>query len=376
MSNSLFSDFAPISEKNWLARIEKDLKGRALADLQWHLNEDLTLNPFAHADSLPDAYAPLAAHVGNAWEIGEDINVSFDAEGLKKANQQTLNALMGGANAPRFHLPTYPNSEQLAILLEGVELGYISVHFAPKNRTENPQIFLQTLTNFATNQGLAAANLRGSVAFNPLQQDTETVVTLIRWAAANSPQVKVIAIDGTTFFETSKKVVNELNNTLQLANQVFEQLTEGGLTANEVAKTAVVELQIGISYFVEIAKFRAFKLLWGNLLAAYGATPMLPNLYAVATTDTQGEDEHTNKIKATTQAMSAVIVGVQRLTLAPSDAFKTAESADFSRRVARNIQHLLQMESYLDKVADPSAGSYYIENLTNVFARKAWLSED
>ena len=280
---------------------------------------------------------------------------------------------MGGTNAPRFSVPTYPTSEQLTTLLEGVELGYISVHFAPENRAENPQLFLQTLANFATAQGLVAADLRGSVAFNPLQQDAEMVTALVRWAAIHTPHIKVISIDGTTFFDTSKEVVKELNNTLQVANQIFEQLTEGGISADDIAKTTVVSLQVGISYFVEIAKLRAFKLLWGNLLAAYGAVPTLPHLDVVASADTQGEDEHTNKIKATTQAMSSVIAGVQRLTIAPSDASKKAESADFSRRVARNVQHLLQMESYLDKVADPSAGSYYIETLTNTFAEKAWL---
>lgn len=373
MSNLLFSDFAPVSESAWRSRIEKDLKGRALSALQWHLNEDLALNPFAHADSIPDSYAPLVGDAANTWEIGEDITVNFDEEGLKKANQQTLTALMGGANAPRFMMPSYPTHEQLVVLLEGVSLGYISLHFAPQNRAENPHPFLQVLADFATAQGLAAADLRGSVAFNPLQQEAQAVVALVRWAATHLPNMKVILIDGTTFFDTSKEVVKELNNTLQLANQIFEQLTEGGLTADEVAKTTTIQLQIGISYFVEIAKLRAFKLLWGNLLAAYGATPMFPNLEVVASADTQGEDEHTNKIKATTQAMSAVIAGVQRLTLAPSDSFKKEESADFSRRVARNVQHLLQLESYLDKVVDPSAGSYYIETLTNVFAEKAWL---
>lgn len=374
MSNFLFADFTPVNESNWLARIEKDLKGRALTDLQWHLNENLILNPFAHADSLPDTHAPLTTAAANTWEIGEDINVLFDTEGLKQANRLTLNALMGGANAPRFNVPTYPTAEQLATLLEGVELAYISVHFAPENRAENPHQFLQRLADFATMQGLAAADLRGSVAFNPLQQDVEKVKEVVRWAAVHLPQLKVIVINGITFFDGSKEVVKELNHTLQLVNQVFEYLTEGGLSADEVAKTTTVALQVGVSYFIEIAKFRAFKLLWGNLLAAYGVLPTFPNLDVVVSTATQGEDEHTNKIKATTQAMSAVIAGVQRLTLMPSDMVKNAQSSDFSRRVARNVQHLLQMESYFDKVADPSAGSYYIETLTNTFAEKAWLS--
>ena len=80
---------------------------------------------------------------------------------------------------------------------------------------------------------------------------------------------------------------------------------------------------------------------------------------------------HTNKIRATTQAMSAVLGSVDMLTIAPSDALN-AESSDFSRRIARNVQHLLQMESYLDKVADPAAGSFYIEKLTNQIAEAVW----
>jgi methylmalonyl-CoA mutase len=281
---------------------------------------------------------------------------------------------MGGTNAPQFVLPAYPNATQLAILLEGVELNYISVHFAELTHAQNPQAFLETLMQLAQTQGIDPATLRGSVAFNPLQQDAISVIALMRWATTFLPQFKVFMVDGTPFFKGSKQVVQELNNVLLLANQIFEQLTEGGATVQEIAATTTVKLQIGISYFVEIAKLRAFKLLWGNLMAAYGANPIFPHLDVAATTDTQGTDEHTNKIKVTTQAMSAIIAGVQRLTLFPSDSFKETDSANFSRRVARNVQHLLQLESYLDKVADPSAGSYYIESLTNIFAEKAWLN--
>ena len=144
----------------------------------------------------------------------------------------------------------------------------------------------------------------------------------------------------------------------QLFCQFFDIITARGRVCHTV--------QIGSSYFVEIAKLRAFKLLWGNVLTAYNAVPTLPRLFATTSPLKANDDVNIHKIQATTQAMSAVMAGIETLTVAPS------EPNDFGRRIARNVQHLLSLESYLDRVADPAAGSYYIEKLTEQLAEAAW----
>jgi methylmalonyl-CoA mutase len=106
--------------------------------------------------------------------------------------------------------------------------------------------------------------------------------------------------------------------------------------------------------------------LWGNVLKAYDVTPSVPSIHARVSKDSFVEDAHKNKIRVTTQAMSAVLAGVESLTIDPT------EDSDFGKRISRNVQHLLQLESYLDRVADPAAGSYYIEQLTNQIAEAVW----
>ena len=189
----------------------------------------------------------------------------------------------------------------------------------------------------------------------------------------------MLSIDGGQFFKGSENVVEELTQTLLAANDYINLLKNNDLNIENINDFIKFNFNIGISYFIEIAKLRAFKLLWANVLDAQGfnnpsnsgSKNLAPTIHAYISPETQVEDVHTNKIRATTQAMSAVLGGVNMLTIAPSDAL-SAESSDFSRRIARNVQHLLQMESYLDKVADPAAGSFYIEKLTNQIAEAVW----
>ena len=130
-------------------------------------------------------------------------------------------------------------------------------------------------------------------------------------------------------------------------------------------------IAIGKSYFVEIAKIRALKILWANVLKAYGWEATSPSIEAHLSPSCQSDNPYQNMIAATTQAMSAVLGGVDRLTILPANA-ATEKADDFTRRIARNVQHLLKMEAYFDRVIDPAAGSYYIEQLTEQLAKQAW----
>ena len=134
-------------------------------------------------------------------------------------------------------------------------------------------------------------------------------------------------------------------------------------------------MYIGKSYFVEIAKLRAFKILWANFLKAWGAEPVYPVQDVRFFPGDYTGDLYTNMIRATTMAMSAVLGGANRLTVLPYDAGREAEAVyprAFARRVARNVQHLLQLESGFAELADPAAGSYYLEKLTAQLASSAW----
>ena len=386
-NQNLFSEFAPVSKADWLARVEKDLssvgmplaKGRPISELTWELSP-LSIDPFAHADDFAELPESLAHTPSNAWEIGENIEV-FNTD-FKTANKQALTALMGGVNAINLIIDEYSAENQLLTLIENIELDFISIHFTEKTNGVNPLNFLKTLYSIAINQGKNLQTLRGSASYNSLteqQKDGQKAGELIQWVSQNLPQFKVLSIDGGQFFKGSENVVEELTQTLLAANDYINLLKNNDLNIENINDFIKFNFNIGISYFIEIAKLRAFKLLWANVLDAHGfnnpsnsgSKNLAPTIHAYISPETQVEDVHTNKIRATTQAMSAVLGGVNMLTIAPSDAL-SAESSDFSRRIARNVQHLLQMESYLDKVADPAAGSFYIEKLTNQIAEAVW----
>jgi methylmalonyl-CoA mutase len=132
------------------------------------------------------------------------------------------------------------------------------------------------------------------------------------------------------------------------------------------------KIKIGRSYFLEIAKIRALKILWANLQKAWNLS--IQPAYIQAELDPQSQDDNPNKnmIRAATQAMSAVIGGADTLFVLPADEQKDPVGTAFSRRMARNVQHLLKLESHLDKVEDPAAGSYYIQQLTDQLCDLVW----
>ncbi len=362
-NQNLFAEFPPVTKAEWFAKIEKDLKSRPLSDLNWTQIPPLSLNPFVHAEDFIEQPEPILDNrSANTWAISEDIEVTDFAA----ANKQTLAALMAGVNAPRFVFDTYPTENQLAKLLENVELDYISTHFQAKTDNRSPLSFLKSFKNIA---GEKAAELKGAVHYDPFANggsDVTEATALINWAAENLSNFVVITVNSERFNQNTEGVVSELSNALAAGESYIKQLTNNGLAIDKIQNRIAFRFQIGSSYFVEIAKLRAFKLLWGNVLSAYHALPTTPCLFAFTSPIKRHEDVNIHKIQATTEAMSAVIGGIETLTVAPS------EASDFGRRIARNVQHLLSMESYLDRVADPSAGSYYIEKLTEQLAEAAW----
>jgi methylmalonyl-CoA mutase len=150
-------------------------------------------------------------------------------------------------------------------------------------------------------------------------------------------------------------------------------MQERGVAPAEVNRRLQFSMAVSTSYFVEIAKLRAIRLLWSNVLAAYGVEQAAPTtIVAHLAPETQVNDPNTNRIKAATQAMSAVIGGADRFYVLPADIDHKEPSSSSSYRLARNLQHILKMESFFDQVVDPAAGSYYIEKLTDALAESAW----
>ncbi|AEE49244.1 methylmalonyl-CoA mutase family protein [Haliscomenobacter hydrossis] len=360
----LHVDFPDTRYEDWIAQLEKDLKGKPWTDLQWQLGEDIVVDPFYHPDNyFPQRYALTGQRSNNHWEIGEYIAVGDP----KIANPELLEALDGGAEALELSFTKAPSAEELSILLQGVQLEYISLHIVENYAEKNPLHILNALRAFAVEAGFDPSKVRGTIDGTTAGLLAET----IPWARHELPAFKTCLINGRSFY-AEENSPHELATLLQLGQQIISQLEDAGIAPTEAAPAIQFSVAIGTSYFLEIAKLRALRLLWQNVLKAYGIPTTALEIAAHFAPASQDEYPNTNLIRAATQAMSAVIGGANLLYVLPSNASLHESPTPFTRRIARNVQHLLRLESHLDKVIDPAAGSYYIEKLTEELAQKAW----
>jgi methylmalonyl-CoA mutase len=360
-------DFPETSYAEWIQQLEKDLKGKPWSDLQWQLGEGILVDPFYHSDNFSPQRPPLVDQRNtNTWEIGEYI----DGSNPTLANRVILDALEGGAEAIEISLTQPLDSKDLAILLQGVQLEFIAIHFVEAYAQKQALEVLQLLKHFVLEQGFDPAKISGSVALDLTQH--ESTVKLIRWVNQELPQFKVCCINGRDFQQGAASTASELAAIIQAGANLLDQLQEHGAKLDEIANQFQFSVAIGTSYFVEIAKLRALRILWHNVLNAFGVERSTVEISVHFSLLTPDHNPNTNLIRATTQAMSAVIGGANRLHVLPSDTAQSETSTPFAVRIARNVQHLLRLESYLDKVIDPAAGSYYIEKLTEELAQKAW----
>ncbi len=379
-NNDLFSEFPPVSKTDWLRQIAKDLKDKPLEDFNWQLPKGLVVSPFVHADDFETPLTPLSDKP-NTWEICEDIVVS-DPVG---ANRQALEALEGGAEGLCFWLEKPLEAADFGQLLDGIHLDFIGLHFAGKAIFENPGMVLGHLENLARQQGLSSTQLRGSLAYDPVPVskivDWRYLADLLEYAREKFPQFKIIQVcnpERCSGADSAHEAISpEQRSGIQLrnANIYLQKLSERGIPVQDIANAMQFSVLVGKSYFLEIARLRTLKLLWFNVLKAWNAPLQSPTIVAHFQPEAYSTDLYTNMIRATTMAMSAVQGGSSRLTVLPYDAGRETQSAypqAFSRRIARNVQHLMKMESALDEVADPAAGSYYIETLTRQLAERAW----
>jgi methylmalonyl-CoA mutase len=193
--------------------------------------------------------------------------------------------------------------------------------------------------------------------------------------AAGLPRFRTLAVSGYIFHNAGSTIVQELAFALSMGNEYLSKLTGLGMSIDDVAKRMKFTFAISSNYFMEIAKFRAARMLWANIVNAYGAQTNCARKMRVCAITSQWNqtiyDPYVNMLRGTTEAMSAALAGVDSLEVTPFDmAFQ--KPAEFSDRIARNVQSLLKEESYFDRVVDPAAGSYYIENLTASIAQEAW----
>ncbi len=367
-----FSEFPSVSKEAWLQQVAKDLKGKSLEDFDWQAAPGLVVTPFVHADDFTQPFVPLQT-APMQWEICEKV----DATNPEAVNKQILEALEFGAEGLELQLPIAAELAQMRQILGGVYLDYVGLHFTGPGVVQNPGAVLANLQRLAIENQLSTNQLRGSLAYDPVNQanivDWRYLVDLIDFAKSSFPDFRLVMIAAKE--DSPEDAVEELAQLLQQGNFYLQKLHERGVSAVDAARTLQFSISIGKSYFLEIAKIRAFKILWLNVLQGWAAPLEYPKIAAQFSPTAYTNDLYNNMVRATTMAMSAVLGGADRLKVLPYDAGREAQatySQSFSRRIARNVQHLLKMESAFEEIPDPAAGSYYVEKLTEQLGNLAW----
>ncbi|CAA6820176.1 MAG: Methylmalonyl-CoA mutase (EC [uncultured Aureispira sp.] len=356
-TQNLFQEFDAVTTKDWVDAIEKFLKGKPVDSLNWEIEEGLIMSPLHRKETTTSQYIGSPNLSGNNnWSICEAFIIN-KAEDCTKTNAQILEALSKGSNALILNFNYFPKVVDLEILLQNVLLDLVQIHFQGTALATNPKAFLQTIAQLSNVQTLNGSCDLGNITASALVDHFDFCLT-------NLPTFRCLNISIADSLTTS------LSAAIFKASQWIDVLTEQGRSIEQITNFLRFEFNVGEHYFVELAAIRAFKRLWFALLEAYNVPSVVLPFFHATTLSDQHENQYWNMITATTQAMAAAIGGVDCIYIRPCNTLNQADS--FTRRIARNVQHVLQSESYLNRVIDPASGAYYIENLTLALSKKAW----
>ena len=394
MAEKLFTEFPPVSTEKWEEVILKDLKGADYEKkLVWRTQEGFNVRPYYRAEDLKNLKY-LACEPGNfpfvrgtknqnEWYIHQ--GVCCCDNDFAKANSEAKVLLKKGVESLGFYVDDtkVQTVENFSQLLDGIDLGKVPVSFCGccLKTAESLKNFIKYADSLKVNKD----NVRVSFDYNTLMVLTTkghfcedkafNILADCVKAVADYKNMRVICVDAFTFNSCGANSTQELAFALAQGSEYLSRLTELGVSVKEIAKRITFSFAVGSVYFMEIAKFRAARLLWANIVDDYGTdSNCAKKMYIHATTSEWNQtvyDAYVNMLRATTEAMSAAIGGVDVLEVVPFD-FAFRVPTDFSNRIARNVQNILKEEAHFNKVVDPGAGSYYIENLTNSLADSSW----
>ena len=387
----LFSEFQAPTTQEWLDKIEVDLKG---ADFQkrlvWRTNEGFNVQPFYRREDLKDLKTPDALpgefpfvrgnkKDNNAWYVRQNLAVNDP----KEANRKALDILNKGIDSLGFRIPKdLVTAEALDALLDGIYCEIVDLNFrtCPCHALKLAEI----VDAYFQKKGYDKEKLSFTVGFDPIEKmlqkgkdvtarlaDGPKIVELLK----DYPKAHVMTVHTETLNNAGAYIVQELGYALAWGNEYLQELVDAGIDVDLAARQMKFYMGVSENYFMEIAKFRAARLLWAQIVKQYepksdDSAKMTIN----ATTSTYNQtvfDSYVNLLRSQTEAMSAALGGVHSMVVTPFNV-TYEKPTDFSERIARNQQLLIKEESHFDRIVDPSAGSYYIEHLTDALAQEGW----
>ncbi len=363
----LLEGFPRVSTAAWEAAIARDLKGADYEKkLIWRSDEGLAVKPYYRARDLKDLaflnaspgefpYRRGARATGD-WQIREEI----DASNAEEANRAACAAAAAGAEGIAFSGFLVKSSGELSLLLEN--LDEVPVRFE-----RGDERLVRLLLEQLGKRPRAAGISTGCDALESVEFAADAI------HAAPDGFVP-FTIHGEAFEEAGATAVEEVGFALAAGVDFLAAIEERGAAVDGAAAAIEFSFAMGSNYFFQIAKLRAFRMVWAQAVKSFGGTQAGARARIAARTSRWNKtvyDPYLNILRATTEAMAAVLGGADAVMVAPFDAcYRQPDEA--SRRLARNTQLLLKHEAWLGRVADTAGGSYYVEALTDFLARESW----
>ena len=360
----LFEDFPKSSKKEWIELLTNELKG---ADFESNLHkidevEGIDFPSYFHVEDatqlkqVPGKFPYTRGYTleNNDWFIGTQLSV----ENEKETNALALKHLNRGTSALIFDLLNRAEIN-LDQLLADIQTQYIRTYFQVSDAQQ-----VQLILDWFANQPKSFVGFY----FNPLSVGKQLSIT-------QEGDARLFEIDAFSIHQAGGNATQELAYALDLGKNYITQQLAQGVSIDQALVNIHFTFGVGSNYLVEIAKFRAFRTCWAKLVRTFQPKHAC-NETTVITAKTgfvnkSLKDPYTNLLRQTTEAMSAVLGGVDHLCIQPYNAQSEEGTTEFSQRMATNISLLLKDESYLDKVIDAAGGSYAIEFLTEKLCQNA-----
>ena len=389
----LFTEFPPVPTEKWEEVITADLKGADYErKLVWKTGEGFNVRPYYRAENL-EGIKFLGSQAGefpyvrgtrahNRWRVHQTVSVVCP----KEANAEALKILNAGVDSLGFCIASEAfTAADLDTLLGEICIPAVQLTFCGQKTADVAELVLAKIEK----EGIAKEDVRIEFCIDPLVKGLSTkgdfcspngekcfarIAELIR-KTKEYKHIRVVTVSGQIFGNSGSTIVEELAFVLSAGHDYLVRLMDAGLTIEEAARKLRFSFSVSSNYFMEIAKFRAARMLWANIVKGYNPEKNCAcKMQIHAETSKWNQtvyDPYVNMLRGTTEAMSAAIGGVYSLEVTPFDA-SFENPTEFSKRIARNVELLLKHESHFDQVVDPAGGSYYIENLTQSIAAEAW----
>lgn len=388
----LFTEFPPIPTEKWEEVITADLKGADYErKLVWRTGEGFNVRPYYRAENL-EGIQFLGSQAGefpfvrgtrthNRWHVHQTVAV----ECPKEANAEALKLLNSGVDSLGFSIAkegfTAADLDELLreISIPAVELTFCGVQTGNVaglvlDKLEKEGLMADAHVAFCIDPLVKGLSQKGDFCSPDGEKCFAKIVSLIE-RTREYKHIRIVTVSAGIFSNAGSTIVEELAFALSAGNDYLARLTDAGVDADTAARKLRFSFSVTSNYFMEIAKFRAARMLWANIVKGYApakncACKMMIHARTADWNQTV-YDPYVNMLRGTTEAMSATIAGVHSLEVTPFDA-AFENPTEFSKRIARNVELLLKNESHFDQVVDPAGGSYYVENLTQSIATEAW----